>query len=142
MLEGLQAQAGSILDNQDFGRLDQRCNGLALLEAHFTDSVGGNNRCNVLPADRKLHLSHQSIDFHVGNSSNELVPPADPTEIGAALRDVPAFRCSIEKPVDFLLWDTMVSAGCLNRSNFPFVDPLFQGWIADAQHLRGFTRRE
>ena len=107
-----------------------------------TDCVGGDNRCNTLATDREVYLSHESTYFDVGNAPNELVPAAYPPEIGAALRDVPVFRRSIEEPVDFRLGDTMVSTGCLNRSDFPFVDPLFQCWIADAQHLGGFARRE
>jgi hypothetical protein len=37
-----------MLDDHDFGGLDQRSNGLALLKAHFTDRVGGNNGRNML----------------------------------------------------------------------------------------------
>ena len=93
----------------------------------------------MLATDREIYLSHESTDFYVGN---ELVPPAYSPEIGTTLCNVAVFCRLIEEPVDFFLWDAMVSASSLHRSDFPLVDPLFQGWIADAQHLRGFTRRE
>ena len=115
---------------------------MALLEAHFTDSVGGDNGRNMLAADREIYLSHESTYFDVGNAPNELVPAAYPPEIGTTLCNVAVFCRLIEEPVDFFLWDAMVSASSLHRSDFPLVDPLFQRWIADAQHLRGFTRRE
>jgi hypothetical protein len=39
-------------DDHDFGGLDQRSGDLALLAPQFTDCVGGNDRSNVLFADR------------------------------------------------------------------------------------------
>ena len=96
----------------------------------------------MLATDREIYLSHESTGSYVRNAPNELVPAAYPPEIGTMLCNVAAFCRLIEEPVDFILWDAVVYASSLHRSDFPLVDPLFKGWIADAQHLRGFTRRE
>jgi hypothetical protein len=47
-------KTGSILDDHYFGGFYQRRDGLALLKAHFTDSVGGDNRRNMLAKSRDL----------------------------------------------------------------------------------------
>jgi len=52
-------------DDHDFGGLDQRSSDLALLEPQFTDCLGGNDRSNVLFADREGDLGEQSTDLTV-----------------------------------------------------------------------------
>ena len=54
-------------DDHDFGGLDQRSSNLALLEPQLTDCFGGNDRSNVLFADREGDLGEQSTDLDVGD---------------------------------------------------------------------------
>jgi hypothetical protein len=128
--------------NHYLGRFDQGGDGLALLEAHLANRVRSDNGRDALTSDRERHLGHQPLSFDIRDAADQLIPSADFAEIVAPLAHVAGFGCAIKKLVDLLLWNAMVAAGGLNRSNLAFVDPLFECRIADAQHLGRFARRE
>lgn len=65
------------LDDHDLGGGDQPSNDLALLEPQFTGCVGGNDRSNVLFADREGDLGEQPTDLDVADPRDELIASAN-----------------------------------------------------------------
>ena len=130
------------MEDHDFRRLDQGGDGLALLEAHFTDGIRGDDRGNALAADGKRDLRHQPHGLDLSDAADELISSTDFAEVGAPLADVSGLGCAVEKLIDLLFWDAMVAAGGFDGTNLSLVDPLFKRGIADAEDLSGFARRK
>ena len=130
------------MEDHDFRRLDQGGDGLALLEAHFTDGIRGDDRGNALAADGKRDLRHQPHGLDLGDAADELISSTDFAEVGAPLADVAGFGCAVEKLIDLLFRDTMVTASGLDCANLSLVDPLFKRGIANAEDLSGFAWRK
>jgi len=128
--------------NHDFGGFDQSGSRLALLEAHFADCVGRDDRGDVLAADRKRDLRDEAADADVRNATDELIAAADAAEARTAIRRLFPRRAAVEKAIDFLFGDPVVSAGGSNSANLPLVDPLFESRVADAQDLGCVARCE
>ena len=133
---------GSHPKNHYLGRFDQGGDGLSFLKAHLANCVRGDDRSNSLTTDRERHLGHQALGFDIRDAADQLISTTDFAEIVAPFADVAGFGRVIQKLVDLLLRDAMMAAGSLDRSNLPFIDPLFECRIADAQHLGGFARRK
>lgn len=133
---------GSHPKNHYLGRFDQGGDGLSFLKAHLANRVRSDDGSNSLTTDRERHLGHQPLGFDIRDAADQLISSADFAEIVAPFADVAGLGRVIQKLVDLLLGDAMMAAGSLDRSNLPFIDPLFECRIADAQHLGGFTRRE
>ncbi len=127
-------------EDHHFGRLDECGRDLAFLEAHFTDGVGGNDGSNMLVSDGEGHLGKESARLDVDHAAHKLVAPADPPEIAATLSDVEPRRNAVKKTVDFRLRHAVVTASGFDGAEFPLVNPLLEGWIADAQDLGGLAR--
>src|SRR5579863_5331956 len=72
-------------DDHHFSGFHKRSRRISDLQTHFAHGVGCNDRRDVLPADGKSHLRYQAVDLNVGDAPNQLVAPADATEIGTAL---------------------------------------------------------
>ena len=97
-------------DDHDFGGLDQRSRDLALLEPQFTDCVGGNDRSNVLFADREGDLGEQSTDLDVGDSPNELIASADAAKSAPTFFDRAGGDDAGQKAIYFCLGNAMMTA--------------------------------
>jgi hypothetical protein len=132
----------SDVQDHDFRRLDQGGDGLALLEAHFTYGIRGNDRGNALATDGKRDLRHQPHGLDLRDAADELISSTDFAEVGPSLAHVTGLGCSVKKLIDLLFWDPMVAAGGFDGTNLSLVDPLFKRGIADAKDLGGFARRK
>ena len=129
-------------DNHDFSGFHEGGDSLAFFQAKFANGIAGNDGCNALATDGEGHLGYQAVNFYVGDPSDKLVAAADATEIGAAFGNVSVLGGTIQEAVYFLFGNAVVAAGGFHRANFLFVDPLFQGGIADSEDLCGIARRE
>src|SRR5262245_52504460 len=94
----------------------------------------------MLSGDRERDLRHEAVDLQINNASGELVASADTAEIvaasgGRALRD-----CGKEA-VDLGFGDPVMATLGLHCLDLALVDPLLQGWIADAKNLAGIAHR-
>jgi len=96
----------------------------------------------VLTSNGKRDLRHQAHDLDVRDAADELIASADTAESRAALAYFAAVGSPIEKFIDLLLGDTMMTAGGLDGADLAFINPLFERGIADPQDLGGFARRE
>src|SRR2546425_10918957 len=120
--------------DHDLGGFDQRRRRLPNLEAHFADRISGDDRCNLLPANRELHLRQQTFFADLDHPAHELIAPADAAEaappFGANLLS-PAMQIAIE----FMARNTVMSAGRTHAAQLALVDPLLESGIAHAQNL-------
>src|SRR5580765_6470480 len=107
--------------DHNLGGLDQRGNGLTLLQAHLANSIGGDNGSDVLTADGERHLGHQSQGLDLRDPAHELISATDSAEIAAALANVAGLLRAIEEFVDLLLGNAMVAAGGLDGANLALV---------------------
>src|SRR5438045_61945 len=108
-------------NNHDFGGLNQRSRGVADLQLHFLNCIGGDDRRNLLPADRKLHLRHQPAGLDLHHSANQLVASADMPEVAPACR-ARLLTQAMQKLVYFALRDAVMAAGRANASYLSLVD--------------------
>src|SRR5436190_5085595 len=125
--------------DHDLGGFDQRRRRLADFEAHFANCVGGNDRGDLLPANRELHLRQQTFFADLDHPAHELIAPADAAEaappFGANLLS-PAMQIAIE----FMARNTVMSAGRTHAAQLALVDPLLESGIAHAQNLGRLAR--
>src|SRR5208337_4362420 len=89
---GTRAQRRSDAENHHFGGFDERGGALAGLQAHLFGGIGGDDGGDVLLADCERDLRHESAEFDGDDAPDELVAPADFTEIAAARGDVAALK--------------------------------------------------
>src|SRR5271166_4604620 len=68
-------------NDHDFCGLYQSGHGLADFQPHFPNSIGGYDGGNMLTANRKGHLCHQTGDLYVGHAADKLVAPADASKV-------------------------------------------------------------
>ncbi len=129
-------------NDHDFGGLDERGGGVALLETHFSNRIRGDNGGDALAADGEGDLGHQAADLDVQDAADELIAPADATKIGSSLLNRTVFLDAVEEFVNFGFGDTVMAPRRLHRAQLAFIDPLFERGIADAENLRGIARRE
>src|SRR4029077_19431066 len=106
--------------------------GLAGLQIHVARGTGGDDRCDALFADGENDFSHEAADADAGDSTHQLIPPAHAPHCGLALGDGAGGRAE-EKAIHFTLRYPMVSAGCRDAPDFFLVDPLLDGWKANAK---------
>ena len=136
-----QADRASYSEDHDFGCLDESGGRLTGLEIHLAGGACRDDRSDLLMADRNHHLRHQTAYAHAFNPSNQLISPAHPTHQEGPLRS--RFCCRPEQqPVDFTLRNAMVSSCRSDAADFPLVNPLFDGWEADAKFEGRFSRLE
>lgn len=95
-----------------------------------------------MATDGERYLGHQSLCLDIRDTADELIPATDPAEIVAALLNIASFAGAIEKFIDLLFRDAMVTTGGFDRSDLALIDPLFEGGIADAQNLGRFAGRK
>lgn len=119
-------------DDHDFGGLDQRSSDLALLEPQFTDCVGGNDRSNVLFADREGDLGEQSTDLDVGDSPDELIASTDAAKSAPSFFDRARGDDAGQKAIYFCLGNAMMTANGLNALELAPIDPLLQRAVTDS----------
>src|SRR6266481_7047701 len=105
--------AWSDSQNHDFRGLDQcRCP-FARLQSHFLSGVRGDNRGDVLFANRQRDLRKNSAVLDGHYSTNQLIAPADPAKLAAPRTNLSALQLFWNQPVDFAFRYAVVSARSL-----------------------------
>ncbi len=137
---GVISRIRSDTEHHDFGRFDQRGDGLAFFEAHLSRGVGGNDGGDDLAADGKTHLGEEAFDFQLDNAADELIAAADGAH-HLALRGFRTLRLKQQR-VEFRFRDAVVATRSFDGLEFAAVDPLFDGGIGDAEPQSRFTRGE
>lgn len=125
-------------NDHHFGGFDEGGDSFAGFEAHFAHCVGGDDGSDALFADGECHLSEKAANPDAENAADKLIASADvfqafaPDELALA-------QLALEKTVQFRFGDAMVAAFRFDGAEFSPVDPLLDGWIADAEDLSRLT---
>src|SRR5579862_346814 len=97
---------------------------------HFPRRGRGDDRCDLLAADRNLYFRHQAADADRIDASHQLIASADPPQHILAF-----FFGFASRPVEQLVYlasgNAVVSPGSLDAANLLLVNPLRDGREAD-----------
>jgi hypothetical protein len=129
-------------EDHDLGGFDEGSRRLAFGETHLAGRVSGDYRSNVLASDGKLHLRQQSFDLEVDNSTDQLIPTADLTEVCTSLCGHVLSRGTIEMLVEFTFGNSMMATYRFYRTQLLGVNPALDGGITNSKNLRCFSGRD
>jgi hypothetical protein len=85
-------------------------------------------------------LRHKAAEFEIHDSADELIAPADLSEIVGALCKVAEIELLSYQSVDFRLRQALMSLWGLHAHNLLAIDPLLQCGIADSENIHSFPR--
>src|SRR5271169_6615004 len=142
VLESSWARFASDAEDHDFRGFDKCGGALARLQAHFLGSVGGDDGSDVLLTDGEGDLREEAAVFDGDDAADELIAAGDFSEVQAAGGDIAAIEFFGDEAINFGFRDAMMTAGSLCGFDFPVVDPLFKGRVADTEDVGGFARSE
>lgn len=134
----MECEIGSDSNDHDFGGFNESGGGLPGLESHFTGGRRGDDRRDLLFANRDFYFRHQPADAHTVDPAHKLVSAADSAQYLPALGNSFAPR-AIEQTIDFALGNSMMPSCRLDAPYFSSVNPLLDGGEADVEFESGFA---
>jgi len=116
--------------NHHFRGFDQGSGGLPRFQLHLAGGTRGDNRRDLLAANRNRHFCHQTADANFVNSPYELISPTD-----AANHLILFTACTASLPeeqtIHLALRNPVMPTGGLAAANLLLVYPLLDRGEAD-----------